>query len=363
MAKQTSIFTIVGARPQFIKAAVLSREIASRAGFVEVMCHTGQHYDSEMSDVFFEELGIPHPTHNLGVGSASHGAQTGQMLQKIESVLLSARPDWVLVYGDTNSTLAGALAASKLNIPLAHVEAGLRSFNRSMPEEINRVITDHVSDLLFAPTQVGAKNLENEGIPQEKVETVGDIMLDAVRIYGQNLGDKVLSTLEISANQYSLATIHRPQNTDTPQSLTKIMDALVASQSAGPVVLPLHPRTRAKLEAFGTLDKYRQALRIIEPVSYLDMMALVRSASLVITDSGGLQKEAFFHRVPCVTLRPDTEWTELLELGWIELCAPESSEQIVAAIEKMRHQKGREAQPYGDQFASRRILDAIERYG
>lgn len=323
------------------------------------MCHTGQHYDPEMSEIFFQELGIPQPSHNLEVGSGPHGVQTGQMLGKIEALLMSARPDWVVVYGDTNSTLAAALAASKLNIPIAHVEAGIRSFNRRMPEEINRVVTDHLSEALFPPTQIGAQNLEREGLCKDKTKVVGDIMYDAVRVFAPELGDRVLKTLELSAGAYTVATIHRPQNTDNPETLEMIVDALASSQAEGPVVLPLHPRTRAKLESFGLLKKAQDSLRLIEPVGYLDMMALVRSASLVVTDSGGLQKEAFYHQVPGVILRTETEWTELLELGWSELCAPESPDQIVAAMQRMRGKKGQEDQPYGDQYTAKHIVDEL----
>ena len=298
------IVTVVGARPQFVKAAVVSRALRQVGGVEEILVHTGQHYDANMSDVFFRELDVPTPDHHLGIGGGSHGAQTGQMLAALEGVLASARPDWMLVYGDTNSTLAGALAAAKLLVRIAHVEAGLRSFNRSMPEEVNRVLTDHVSDLLFAPTEAAVANLAREGIAGSGVRLVGDVMYDvalhfADRAHGHS---RVLDRLGLLAGGYVLATVHRPANTDNPDRLRAIFAGLGEVAAEVPVVLPLHPRTRAAAERAGLPDAVG-GLTLTEPVGYLDMLTLERNACVVVTDSGGVQKEAFFSRVPCVTLR------------------------------------------------------------
>lgn len=312
------IASVVGARPQFIKTAAVSRALRAIEGVKETLIHTGQHYDANMSSVFFEELEIPHPDYNLGIGSATHGAQTGRMLEAIEGVLLKEKPDWVLVYGDTNSTLAGALAAVKLHIPVAHVEAGLRSFNRRMPEEINRVLTDHASDLLFAPTQTAVENLQREGIPDARIKLVGDVMYDAALYYGAKAErqSRILNALKLEPKGYILATIHRAENTDDPLRLRAIFDSLAEIAHEIKVVLPLHPRTRAALVQASLYDKAAQSICLIEPVGYLDMMMLEKNARLIATDSGGVQKEAFFYHVPCVTLREETEWVELVELGW-----------------------------------------------
>ena len=326
------ILTVVGARPQFVKAAVVSRALRSHGGMAEVMVHTGQHYDANMSAVFFDELGIPPPAHSLNIGSGSHGAQTGRILEAAETVMLAERPDLVLVYGDTNSTLAGALAASKLHLPVAHVEAGLRSFNRAMPEEINRVLTDHLSAWLFAPTLAAVANLAREGIAGHAVLEVGDVMLDAARYHGAQGGDapRLPERLGLASRSYVLATIHRAENTDDPVRLRNIFDAFNRVAADVDLVLPLHPRTR---HALGALDwQPAQRLRIIDPVGYLDMVALEAGAQLIVTDSGGVQKEAYFHRVACVTLRTETEWVELVESGWNTLVAPQSAEVIAAAV-------------------------------
>jgi len=313
----TRIVTVVGARPQFVKAAVVSRALRATPGFSEVLIHTGQHYDAGMSDVFFKELSIPAPDHHLGIGSGPHGAQTGKMLEAIEAVLLKTKPDWVLVYGDTNSTLAGALAAVKLHLPTAHVEAGLRSFNRQMPEEINRIVADHAADLLLAPTDTAVANLRNEGIPASKIEKVGDVMYDAALFYGKEAVGKsaILQTLKLTAKSFILATIHRAENTDDPARLRGILEGLQHAAQTLPVVLPLHPRTRAALQTAAISQEVLSGLRIIDPVGYLDMIQLEKNARVIATDSGGVQKEAYFYRVPCVTLRQETEWVETLQAG------------------------------------------------
>jgi UDP-GlcNAc3NAcA epimerase len=312
------VVTIVGARPQFVKAAVVSRAFASAGtGIRERIVHTGQHFDDNMSDIFFREMGIPHPAVSLGVGGGPHGQMTGRMLEAIERVLLEDRPDWVLVYGDTNSTLAGALAAAKLHVPVAHVEAGLRSFNRRMPEEVNRVLTDHVSNLLLAPTAVAVTNLGNEGIRGEKVVNVGDVMLDAMMHYRAiaDAQSSVLSRLGLSDRGYVLATVHRAENTDDPARMGGILAGLAALSEIAPVVLPIHPRTRKLLAGDGRLAAMPASITVIDPVGYLDMVMLESRAGLIATDSGGVQKEAFFCGVPCLTLRDETEWLELVECG------------------------------------------------
>jgi len=308
------IITIVGARPQFVKAAVVSRALRQAPDKVdELLVHTGQHYDDNMSRVFFEELGVPKPSYNLGIGGGSHGQNTGRMLEAIETVLLKERPDWVLVYGDTDSTLAGTLASVKLHIPVAHVEAGLRSFNRAMPEELNRVLTDHASSLLFTPTAVATSNLNREGIETTHIRQVGDVMFDAALFYSKLAedGSKILSQLGVKKGEYALATLHRAENTDSRERLAGILEGL--AQSPLPVVLPLHPRTAKRLGEY-SLELPKTVLKI-DPIGYLDMMKLEKNASLIATDSGGIQKEAYFHQVPCITLRDETEWKELVEIG------------------------------------------------
>ncbi len=308
----TKIFTVVGARPQFIKAAVVTRAFAQIDRVAEVLVHTGQHYDSNMSDVFFEELEIPRPQYNLGVGGGTHGQNTGRMLEKLEALMQAEEPDWVLVYGDTDSTLAGALAASKLHIPVAHVEAGLRSFNRNMPEEINRLLTDHASSVLFAPTATAAKHLTHEGITGNKVKIVGDVMYDAALFYksrAKQPSDKLIAKL--TQREFILCTVHRAENTDNVERIHGILAGLATSQC--PVVLPLHPRTRLRLAQMGL--NMPANVYVIDPVGYLEMVWLEMNCRLVITDSGGVQKEAYFHEKPCITMRDETEWTELIELG------------------------------------------------
>jgi UDP-N-acetylglucosamine 2-epimerase len=331
-----SLATIVGARPQFIKAAAVSRAIAefnARATEVRIderIVHTGQHYDQRMSQVFFDQLQIPRPAVNLEVGSGAHGRQTGLMLERIEAYLLETRPDWVLVYGDTNSTLAGALAGAKLHIRVAHVEAGLRSFNRRMPEEINRILTDHAADLLLCPTDQAVTNLGKEGITRG-VHQVGDVMYDSVLFHTQQAEgtSDILSRLCLAPQQYYLATLHRAENTDDPRRLNGIFAAL--ERSDWPVILPLHPRTRQALGDRLAADNAR--LVVTDPVSYLDMLMLEKHARIILTDSGGVQKEAYWMGVPCVTLRDETEWVELVEAGWNVLAGADAT-AVQAAVDR-----------------------------
>ena len=313
------IVTIAGARPQFIKAFALSRALAEAPNFDEVLVHTGQHFDDNMSAVFFAELGIRPPDHHFAVSHSGHGAMTGEMLEKIERVLIAEKPAAVIVYGDTNSTLAGALASAKLGITLVHVEAGLRSFNRAMPEEINRVVADHVSDLLFCPTRAAVENLAREGVAKG-VHRTGDLMYDAMRLATPiaERNSKILETVGVRPAAYAVATIHRAANTDDPAALAPVLDYLAAQSRTQPVVFPVHPRTVAALKRAG-LDPERDGIRVIAPVGYLDMCRLLHHAALVLTDSGGVQKEAYFHRVPCVTLRDETEWVETVDSGWNRL--------------------------------------------
>lgn len=356
------ILTVVGARPQFVKAAAVSRAVAAAEGATEVLVHTGQHYEAGLSDVFFAELEIPAPAYHLGVGSGLHGAQTGAMLARIEEVIRAEQPAWVLVYGDTNSTLAGALAAVKLHVPVAHVEAGLRSFNRRMPEEINRVLTDHAADLLFTPTEAADHNLAAEGIPSERVHRVGDVMYDVALFFGAKAEreSSVLDRLGLQPGGFLLATVHRAENTDDAAQLRRILDALSELSREVPVVLPLHPRTRVALERIGW-EGSAAGLHLVEPVGYLDMVMLERHARLVVTDSGGVQKEAFFAATPCVTLRAETEWTELVALGWNRLVPPSSPstlrEGLRAALEAKPGQSGH---PYGQGDSAARIVRVLQ---
>lgn len=327
------IVTIIGARPQFIKAATVSRTIINSDKICEILVHTGQHFDHNMSDVFFNELEIPKPHYNLGIGSCSHGAMTGRQLEAIENILNNECPDWVLVYGDTNSTLAAAIAAVKLHIPVAHVEAGLRSFNRSMPEEINRILVDHCSSLFFAPTQTAVNNLDAEGIKGEKVVLSGDVMFDAALFYGQKAEQKkyLLDDLGINNSRYVLMTFHRAENTDDVDVVKQIVKGILEVAQVMTVVLPLHPRTRKVIDKLGLLSQLEQTIKVIDPVGYLDMVILEKNAALIVTDSGGVQKEAYFHRIPCITLRKETEWIELIDNGWNKLVDP-SQGKIYEAI-------------------------------
>lgn len=352
--------TVVGARPQFIKAAAVSLAAAARRGseLIEVLVHTGQHYDEMMSDVFFDELGIAAPAYNLGIAGGTHGAMTGKMLEALERVLLEERPDWVLIYGDTNSTLAAALAASKLHMPVAHVEAGLRSYNMRMPEEVNRIVSDRLSSLLLCPTQTAVANLAKEGL-SSGVHLVGDVMYD-VALHFANIAEKrtdILARLGVTPKGYVLATCHRAENTDDPKNLGGIVLGLAGIAASRPVILPLHPRTRAKIREYGMLGALGGVM-VIEPVSYLDMIALERNAEVIVTDSGGVQKEAFFYRVPCITAREETEWVETVDAGWNTLVGADSVE-MTEAVKRHTEQRRVEANPYGAGDAAKRILDLL----
>jgi UDP-GlcNAc3NAcA epimerase len=351
------ILSIVGARPQFVKAAPVGRAL-DRAGITEILLHTGQHYDPAMSAVFFEQLGIRHPHYNLDVGSGSHAAQTAAMLLGIEDVLLKEHPAAVLIYGDTNSTLAGAIAAAKLHFSVAHVEAGLRSFNREMPEEINRVVADALSSLLFCPTETAAHNLEREGIASG-VHIVGDVMYDAVLWAAGRTGKgtpEVVSRLGVTPGEYLLATVHRASNTDDPANLAAIVAAL--SNSGETVVFPVHPRTRKAISSSGIVMGGN--VMPIEPVSYLDMIALEKHARAILTDSGGVQKEALWLGVPCITLRDETEWVETVESGWNTLAGADTG-RILAALRHARPH-GAPPQPYGDGHAADRIAEILRQH-
>ena len=351
------IITVIGARPQFIKAAVVSRAIKQIKDVTEVIVHTGQHFDNNMSDIFFEEMEIPKPNYNLNINGLGHGAMTGQMLEKIEAVLLKEKPDWVLVYGDTNSTLAGALAAKKLHIQVAHVEAGLRSFNMKMPEEINRILTDRISDILFCPTQAAVDNLMKEGYKNINavIENVGDVMQDAALFYSKK--SKMPET-EIP-ERFVLCTVHRAENTDNPQAFKNIFEALEEIATETPVVLPLHPRTRNKLKSQNYNFK-DSSITFIEPVGYLEMVWLLQNCELVMTDSGGLQKEAYFFKKPCLTLREETEWVELVENGYNIICVSDKI-NIITSFNKLQNQQrinfGKEL--YGDGKAGGKIINSL----
>ncbi|MFZ5825021.1 MAG: non-hydrolyzing UDP-N-acetylglucosamine 2-epimerase [Bacillota bacterium] len=358
------VLTVVGARPQFIKAAAVSRIMQETSDMQEVLVHTGQHYDHSMSSIFFDELGIRRPDYNLEVGSASHGAQTGRMLEAVELVMMKERPDWVVVYGDTNSTLAGTLAATKLHIPVAHVEAGLRSFNRRMPEEINRVMSDHAAEVLFAPTPAAVDNLRLEGIPSNRIVLVGDVMYDVAQYFGTKAEEQsqILDRLGLKTGGYILATIHRAENTDTPSRLEAIFSGLADIARRIPVVIPLHPRTRAALGQIGMSQFMLQQLTIVDPVGYLDMVMLEKKARLIATDSGGVQKEAFFHRVPCVTLRNETEWVELVQIGWNQLSPVRDKDGVVDDIFRMLSRRSLPSPPadlYGGGTASTKIVQQL----
>lgn len=353
------ILTVVGARPQFIKAAAVSRVI--RQAHQEILVHTGQHYDFGMSQVFFDELDLPPADYNLGVGSASHGVQTAQMIEKIEAVLQQEKPDFVLVYGDTNSTLAAALAAVKIHIPIAHIEAGLRSFNMQMPEEVNRRLTDHISTLLFTPTDIATQHLAKEGITRG-VHQVGDVMYDVLLHYLDRAQKNapLLDTLKLQSGEYILATVHRAENTDTPARLKAILQALCAAE--WPVLFPIHPRTRQCIRQIGFEDVLKNSphVRCVEPMGYLDMLLLEQNAHGILTDSGGVQKEAYLLGVPCFTIREETEWQETVDSGWNQLI-PADQSAILKALMQDIHPKSRPSF-YGDGNAAQsitRILSAF----
>lgn len=347
------ILTVVGARPQFVKAAAVSRVL--REKHTEVLVHTGQHYDERMSEVFFHELGIPQPDYNLEVGSAGHSVQTGEMLIRMETIFEKEEPDWVLVYGDTNSTLAGALVASKLHIPVAHVEAGLRSFNREMPEEINRVLTDHVSQLLLCPAQKAADNLKLEGVTFG-VHVVGDVMYDAVLRHSEAAQKKstVLDALGLKIKKYLLVTVHRASNVDDTGKLLNILETF--SMLGETVVFPIHPRTRKAIQATGF--SLGENIKLIEPVGYLDMLCLEKNARMILTDSGGVQKEAYWFGTPCITLREETEWVETVETGWNRVVGVER-ERILNAVYSFAAPSAR-PNLFGDGDASQKIVRLLE---
>ena len=355
------IVTIIGARPQFIKAGTVSRAISRSKDIQEIIVHTGQHFDKNMSDIFFEEMQIPKPDYHLDINGLGHGAMTGQMLEKIEEVLLKEKADWVLVYGDTNSTLAGALAAIKLHIKVAHVEAGLRSFNMKMPEEVNRILTDRISDILFCPTQTAVENLKKEGFPfpatnkQQLITNVGDVMQDGAIFYKQ-FAKKPTTNTQIT-NDYILCTIHRAENTDDENRLRSIFEALSEIANEKQIVLPLHPRTKQKLT---NIPITNNQLTIIDPVGYLEMVWLIDNCSLVMTDSGGLQKEAYFFKKPCLTMRDETEWIELVEIGANVLVGADK-ERIMEAYKStnIQYTISQYANLYGDGKASEKIVSAL----
>jgi len=350
------VMTVVGARPQFIKAAAVSRAVAGRGDLEEVIVHTGQHFDENMSRVFFEELAIPEPAVNLGIAGGGHGEMTGRMLAALEPTILEHRPDVVVVHGDTNSTLAGALAAVKLHVPVAHVEAGLRSLNRRMPEEINRIVADHVADLLFCPTQTAVENLRREGV-RRGVHLTGDVMFDSALHYGRLARERVDlgERFGLAPGQFYLATVHRAENTDEPARLAGILEGLERAER--PVVLPLHPRTRRTMQQAGLAVR---RVRLLEPVSYLEMLALEAGARAILTDSGGVQKEAYFAAVPCITLREETEWVELVEAGWNRLVGTDPARIAEALAWAEAHPRRRPAEtPYGDGRAAEHIVDLL----
>ena len=347
------IASVVGARPNFIKLAPVSKEL--RKEFNEIIIHTGQHYDYEMDKVFFDELGIPEPDYHLGVGSGSHGYQTGEMLKRVEEVLTKEKPDMVLVFGDTNSTLAGALAAVKLHIKVAHVEAGLRSFDKKMPEEINRVLTDHCSDLLFCPTETAVKNLKNEGITKG-VYLTGDVMVDALQenIKIAEKKSKILDELDLKPKEYYLATVHRAENTDDFSRLKSIVDAFCEIEN---IVFPCHPRTEKMFKKFNLWDRLQKRVKVIKPVGYFDMLVLEKNARKILTDSGGVQKEAYIFKVPCITLREKTEWVETVEDGWNVLVGAESGKIVGMANDF--EPNGEQRDVFGSGNASERIVEVI----
>lgn len=354
------IVSIIGARPQFVKASVISRALRAQGEFEEILVHTGQHFDQNMSEIFFEEMEIPKPKYNLNINGLDHGAMTGQMLEKIEEVIKIENPEWVLVYGDTNSTLAGALAAKKKHVKVAHIEAGLRSFNIKMPEEVNRILTDRISNILFAPTQTAIDNLKLEGFDNfdAKVIRSGDVMLDASLFYAQKSKERSTLPPSMFEGDFILCTLHRAENTDDKARLSSIVDALNSIHKSMRIVMPLHPRTTGFLEKFGL----RLNVDLIDPVGYFDMIELLKNCSLVLTDSGGLQKEAYFFKKNCVTMRDETEWVELVANGF-NLLSGADGNLIKQHVETMlSHSSDFSSQLYGDGRAGEQIVQALLNY-
>ena len=361
------LLTILGARPQFIKAATVSRAIKARDDIDEIILHTGQHFDANMSEVFFQQLDIPHPHHKLQIAGLGHGAMTGRMIEGIEMLIQKEHPDWVLVYGDTNSTLAGALAAAKLRIPVAHVEAGLRSHNPTMPEEINRVLTDRVTSLLLCPTQTAVTNLQHEGFPflatgpsgqinPQRIVKIGDVMLDAMLYYRERVKAEIsLDVFRLQHHNYVLCTLHRQENVDDFKRLNNILSALREIAKDLPLVLPLHPRTKKKIEQQLNIDVLK-GITVLEPLPYLEMQRLQMSAKFILTDSGGMQKEAYFHKVPCITMRDETEWIETVKAGWNQL-AGVNTEQILNAWRNSIAPSEQTENLFGDGQAAEKILN------
>lgn len=350
------VASVLGVRPQFVKASVVSREL--RKKHEEILIHTGQHYDYQMNRVFFEQLNIPEPDYHLDIGSGSHGYQTGEMLKKIEEVLVKEKPDIVLTYGDTNSTLAGALAASKLHIRTAHVESGLRSFDRSMPEEINRLLTDHCSNILFCPTQNAVENLKNEGIT-ESVHLTGDVMVDSL-LYNREVAENkstILNDLDLKSKRYLVATIHRASNTDNEGNLKNIVDAF--SELNETIIFPLHPRTEKFLKKYGLYDRLKASVILTQPLGFLEFIKLMNHAKIILTDSGGVQKESYVLKVPCITLRENTEWVETVYDGWNVLVGTDK-EKIVRMVKEFQPLLENHRDRYGNGDASKSIISIID---
>jgi len=351
------IISIVGARPQFIKLAPLCLELSKRKEIEHIIVNTGQHYDYNMSKLFFDELGLPEPKYHLEIGVGNQGYQTGEIIKKSEEIYLQEKPDLVVVFGDTTSTLGGALAASKLHIPIVHVEAGLRSYDKTMPEEINRIIVDQISTLLFCPTKVTVKNLKKEGVTNG-VFVVGDIMIDSL-VQGIKIAEtkqSILSKLNLMSQNYYLTTIHRQSNTDIKENLQNLVDTLCSID--GIVVLPLHPRTEKMLKQFNLYTKLKEKVMLIEPVGYFDMLVLEKNAKMILTDSGGIQKEAYFFKVPCVTLRDTTEWVETIEDGWNVIAGTDKT-KILNAINNFEPNLSKHKNIYGSGKASKKIVEIL----
>lgn len=355
------IVTVIGTRPQFVKAAVVSKALMSK-GISEFLVHTGQHYEYNMSKVFFDDMSMNKPHAFLGISGTSHGSMTGEMLIKIEELIIQQKPDWVLVYGDTNSTLAGALAASKLNVPCAHVEAGLRSDNRRMPEEINRILTDHASDLLFAPTSAAYQRLMKEGIPENKIIRTGDVMLDAAIYFRKKAKSKssIVKGLELDGEKFALCTLHRAENVDSEKRLRWMVAQLNEVSKDFRIILPVHPRLRARLDTLQLTNSLSDKIKLIDPVGFLDILCLQMASTIIITDSGGMQKEAFFQKKPCVTVRTETEWVELLAAGHNRLAIPEQDSILQKVHDAMNASLDWSINLYGDGNTSYIIAEALQ---